>query len=139
MDASGQIREDFVSFLKMERVCAVNIEQAITGLLTHLGLSLDDLRGQGYDGASTMSGEKLGVRRRIMEKQRKAMYTHCSGHSLNLVIAQACADPCIRSCVSVIKAITPWIKASPKWEGLLKQVCERHWHDGATHRAPLHI
>ena len=77
----------------MERVCTVNIEQAITGLLTDLGLSLDDLRGQGYDGASTMSGEKSGVQRRIMEKQPKALYTHCSSHSLNLVIAQACADP----------------------------------------------
>ena len=98
----------------MERVCAVNIELAITGLLADLGFSLDDLRGQGYDGASTMSGEKSGVQRRIMEKQPKAMYTHCAGHSLNLVIAQACADPCIRNYVSVIKAITLWIKASPK-------------------------
>lgn len=48
---SGEIREEFVSFIKMERVRAVDIEQAITRLLTDLGLSFDDLRGQGYDGA----------------------------------------------------------------------------------------
>ena len=32
--ASGEIREEFVSFIKMEQVHAVDIEQAITGLLT---------------------------------------------------------------------------------------------------------
>ena len=58
VDVSGEITKEFVCFLKMERVCAVNIEQALTGLLTDLGLSLDDLHGQGYDGVSPMSGEK---------------------------------------------------------------------------------
>ena len=137
VDASGEIREEFVSFVKMVRVRAVDIEQAITGLLTNLGLSLEDLRGQGYDGASTMSGEKSGVQRRILDKQPKAVYTHCSGHSLNLVIAQACAEPCVRNCISVIKAITLWIRASPKREGLLKQVCERQQQAGAAHGSPL--
>ena len=59
----------------MERVCAVDIEQAITGVLTHLSLSLDDLHGQGYDRASTLSGEKSGVQGRILDKQPKALYT----------------------------------------------------------------
>ena len=75
----------------MERVCAADIELGITALLTHdLGLSLEDLRGQGYDGVATMSGEKSGVHRRILDKQPKVLYTHCSDHSFNLVIAQAC-------------------------------------------------
>ena len=60
---SGEIQEEFVSFVKMERVRTADIEQAITGLLTLLGLSMEDLLGQGYDGASTMSGEKSGVQR----------------------------------------------------------------------------
>ena len=46
-------------------------------------------------------------------------------------------EPSIRNCVSVIKAITLWIKASPKREGLLKQVCARQQQDGAANRAPL--
>jgi hypothetical protein len=137
VDVSGEIREEFVSFIKMERVRAVDIEQAITRLLTDLGLSFDDLRGQGYDGASTMSGERSGVQRRILDKQPKAVYTHCSGHSLNLVIAKTCEEPCIRNCISVIKAITLWIRASPKREGLLKEVCKRQQQVGVAHRAPL--
>ena len=38
--ASGEIREEFVSFIKMEQVCATDIEQVITRLLTDLDLSL---------------------------------------------------------------------------------------------------
>ena len=45
----GEISEEFISFIKMERFLAVDIEQAINGHLTH-GLSLNDLSGQGYDG-----------------------------------------------------------------------------------------
>jgi hypothetical protein len=134
---SGEIRKEFISFIKMERVRAADIEQAIIGLLIQLGLSLEDLRGQGYDGACTMAGEKSGVKRRIIDKQPKALYTHCSGHSLNLVIAQACEELSIRNCISTIKAITLWIKASPKREGLLKQICERQSQDGTGHRSPL--
>ena len=121
----------------MEQVCAADIEQAITGLLTQLSLLLEDIRGQGYDGASTMGGEKSGVQKRILDKQPKALYTHCSGHSFNLVIASACDELLIRNCISIIKAITLWIRASPKRESLLKQVCEKRSQDGTAHQSPL--
>ena len=110
MSGVGEIKEEFISFIKMLLVCAVYIQQAITGVLTDIGLSLKELHKQGYHGASTMSGEKSGVQRRILQKQPKALYTHCMGHSLNLVIAKACAEPCIRNCISIIKAITLWVK-----------------------------
>ena len=53
-----------------------------------------------------MGGEKSGVKKRIIDKQPKVLYTHCSGHSLNLVIAQACEELSIRNYISIIKAIT---------------------------------
>ena len=109
----------FLSFLKMVR--AADIENAITKLLEDVGLSLDFLRGQGYDDASTMSREWSGVQKRILDRQPKALYTHCSGHSLNLVI----------------KGITYWIKASPKRDGLRKVICARQQQDCATNRSPL--
>ena len=54
---------------------------------------MDNLRDQGYDGASTMSGVKAGVQAKIQEKQPKALYTHCAGHSLNLAILNSCSIP----------------------------------------------
>ena len=54
--------------------------------LSDVNLSLNELRGQGYDGASTMAGERSGVQKKIRDKQKKALYTHCAGHSLILLL-----------------------------------------------------
>ena len=81
LDRDFNIKEELVALLKLARVRAVDIADAITETLTNLGLSLDGLRGHGYDGASTMSGAKSGVQARMRGKQPKAIYTHCAGHS----------------------------------------------------------
>ena len=56
VDDAGNIREDFVTFAKLERVREVDIANAIMQCLEGLGLPLSGLRGKWYDGASTMSG-----------------------------------------------------------------------------------
>ena len=94
------------------------------------------LRGQVYDGASTMSGHKNGVQARILEKQPKAMYTHCSGHALNLAIVKSCSVPRIKNCINIIKSFTLWVKYSPKREGLLKAIVAKNTHP-STGRNPL--
>ena len=125
VDEKSEIREEFVTFLKMERVRAVDITNAIVSCLEGLGLSLNNLRGQGYDGASTMSGEKSGVQKRIRDKQPKALYTHVAGHSLNLVIVSSCLVLSVRNAIDHIKSLTLWIKASPKREGLLQAIYQK--------------
>lgn len=137
VDAHNNIREEFIAFIRMERVRAVDISCAIIATLEGLGLSLNNLRGQGYDGASTMSGEKGGVQKLIREKQPKALYTHCAGHSINLVITSSCSIPTVRNCIDVIKGMTLWIKHSPKREGLLKAIVQRGLHDSSQSRTPL--
>ena len=91
VDEASEIREEFMGFVKLQRVRAIDIADAIVSTIEGLGLSVGDLRGQGYDGASTMSGEKSGVQRRIRDLQLKAIYTHCAGRSLNLAIMYSCS------------------------------------------------
>ncbi len=81
VDHSDEIREEFVTFVKLERVRANDIANAIIQSLEGFGLSLNDIRGQGYDGASTMSGQKADVQAKIHEKQPKALYTYCRAFS----------------------------------------------------------
>lgn len=57
--------------MKLQRNRAVDIADTIV---------LSELGGQGYDGASTMTGAKGGG---IKQQQPKAIYTHCAGHSFN--------------------------------------------------------
>ena len=70
MDCEGNICGEFIAFLKLNRVRAVDVADAIVKCLENLVLSLNELRGQGYDGAyaSTISGHELSVQARLPEK-----------------------------------------------------------------------
>ena len=78
-------------FLGIVRARAVNAE-AITGyllqFLSERGLSLEKLRGLGFDGASTMSGGKSGVQVRLRVYSPSALYVHCRCHQLQLAAIQ---------------------------------------------------
>lgn len=45
---------------------------------------------QSYDEASVMSGRFNGVQFKIKVKQPYAIYTHCMGHKVNLVVLDMC-------------------------------------------------
>ncbi|GKC63477.1 zinc finger MYM-type protein 1-like protein [Tanacetum coccineum] len=49
-------------------------------------LSVKQLRGQGYDGASNMCGEFNGLKAKILEENDSAYYVHCFAHQLQLVV-----------------------------------------------------
>lgn len=138
VDERCDTREDFVAFVRLDRVRATDITKAIVATIEELGLSLNELRGQGYDGAATMKGEKSGVQKQIRDLQPKAVYTHCAGHSLNLSIVTACSIPLVSNCIEQIKSFTLWIEYSAKREGLLKAVCDRGIQSGTNRlRKPI--
>ena len=55
-----------------------------------LGLEVVNLRGQSYNGAGNMAGEKSGVLSRFLKLNDKALYVHYFNHRFNLVIAKSC-------------------------------------------------
>ena len=79
-----------------------------------------------------MAGERSGVKKKIWDMQKKALYTHCAGHSLNLAIVNSCSITPIQNRISQIKGITIWIKSSPKREELLKTAYHKGIQEGAT-------
>lgn len=76
------IREDFLEFVPVLDITG-------KGLSNRFGLDLANLRGQGYDGASSMRGQFRGVQALLKKKYRKAIYTHCLSFSLNLCLSDA--------------------------------------------------
>jgi len=66
----------------------------------YLGLNLEHMRGQGYDGASNMSEKYRGVQARVNELYPLAMYTHCCNHVLCLVISTSSQLPVIRNAMA---------------------------------------
>lgn len=61
--------------------------------------------GQGYDGATAMSGQFKNVQTRIRELYPLSYYIHCSAHCLNLVISDYCIIPEIRSTIGIMQSI----------------------------------
>lgn len=87
---NGAIHESFLGFQEADRLDAAGLTSKIIGCLEKHGLDYrQNLVGQGYDGASVMSGSHSGVQARIKEVAKYAFYIHCSAHCLNLVIVDA--------------------------------------------------
>ena len=93
--------------------------------LTTLGrLDIADLRGQGYDGAPTMSGRFNGCQAVVQRHQPLASYTHCFSHRVNLVISKACNLPAFRSMLVTVSQICDFFCNSPKRTKMLEDLVE---------------
>lgn len=83
----GAIHESFLHFQSAESLDAEGLSKMIVGCLEKYGLDYrSNLVGQGYDGASVMSGKNSGVAARIKTNAKFAFYVHCNAHCLNLVL-----------------------------------------------------
>lgn len=117
-----KIREDFLTFVPVYDVTGAGLANTILETLSTLGLDLNKMRGQGYDGAATMSGQFRGVQASIREKLPLALYTHCSSHTLNLCLSDASRIPSIRNCMGVIKEVCGFFHMSAKRTEILKSM-----------------
>src|SRR5664279_5372783 len=70
--------------------------------------------GQGYDGASNMSGHTRGVQARMKKYFPSATYVHCNSHNLNLAICDTCTLPIVRNMYTTTGKILTFIRSSPK-------------------------
>lgn len=118
------IREDFLGFIKMESTTGIAIATAIQNELENIGLTFENLRGQGYDGGSNMSGVNNGVQSLILKKQPLAFYTHCLSHCLNLCLSKACNVPAIKNMMGTIQSVSSFFSNSAKRTEKLKSVIE---------------
>ena len=88
------------------------------------------LRGQCYDGCSTMAGARAGVAVKIQELEPRAVFTHCYGHVLNLAVNDTITKvPKMKDCLDTCYEIVKLIKFSPKREAMLSQLKEEMGSD----------
>jgi len=86
VDKSGVVKESFVGIVHVKDTTAANLKSYIDSLFAKLKLSLKQVRGQGYDGASNMRGAFNGLQSLIMRENSSAYYVHCFAHQLQLVV-----------------------------------------------------
>jgi len=125
IDENIEAHEDFIGFYQISNIEADTITSAIKDALTRLQLSLNECRGQCYDGASNMLGKKSGVAKQISDLQPKAFATHCHAHSLSLSVKDTVKDCQLLShTMDTAKELVMLIKYSPKRETILGDIKE---------------
>jgi hypothetical protein len=82
VDKCGIVKERFVSVVHVTETTSSHLKSSIDSLLAKFKLSLKQVRGQGYDGASNMRGEFNGLQSLIMRESRLAYYVYCFAHQL---------------------------------------------------------
>jgi hypothetical protein len=123
-DQKNTIREEFVDFIEVDRITGESLAKAINDKISSYGLEIQNCRGQGYDGTSTMSSAAKGVQGRICALCPNALCVHCNCHILNLAIMKACSLPLVRNMASNISETANFFNFSPKRQRLFEKVIE---------------
>lgn len=125
-----KLREEFLGFSSLTDMSATAIADSILRECKNVGLNLNKLLGQGYDGCSAMAGKDNGVQAKIRQIYPKAAFVHCASHRLNLVVNDLNAVAEVRNAVGTIKAVITFFRESPKRRALVPNVpllCETRW------------
>uniref|UniRef100_A0A0D3B8F7 HAT C-terminal dimerisation domain-containing protein n=1 Tax=Brassica oleracea var. oleracea TaxID=109376 RepID=A0A0D3B8F7_BRAOL len=82
----GAIKERFIGVVHVKETSSLALKSAIDDLFARYGMSIKNVRGQGYDGASNMSSEFNGLRSLVARETSSAYYVHCFAYQLQLVL-----------------------------------------------------
>jgi len=129
--------EEFLCFVPVSSTTGKDLASTIFTQLSPLGLSLEHMRSQGYDGASNMSGKYRGVQTRVKELYPLAMYTHCCNHILNLVISTSSQLRVIRNAMATISDICVFLSRSAQRVSIFQDNVEREVSGSASSRQKL--
>ncbi|XP_074566114.1 uncharacterized protein LOC141822681 [Curcuma longa] len=89
VDVYGFLRERFFQIVHVHDTTTRTLKKEICDVLTRYNLEIHNMRGQGYDGASNMSGAFNGLQALFLKDCPYAYYVHCFAHRLQLALVAA--------------------------------------------------
>ena len=122
VDQFLEVYEDFIGLYKVGNIKADTLRTAIEYVLLQLAISLQNARGQCYDGASNIMGLRSGLATQILDKSPKAFLIHCFAHALNLSVNDMVRQIPFLENLSNSLEISNLIKLSPKRNALLDKL-----------------
>ena len=121
VDDQFTIHERFVGLYSTEATTSQALTNIIKDAMIRMNLSLDDLRGQCYDGAANMAGKINGVQAQIKALQPKALYVHCTAHRLQLAVQDAMTTVReLQDALGEVSRLIEFFRNSPKRLACLK-------------------
>ncbi|XP_073119737.1 uncharacterized protein [Henckelia pumila] len=92
VDVDGVVRERFMEVVVVDDTNSITLKTQICNILSHHKLLVENMRGQGYDGASNMRGEWNGLQALFLRDCPYAYYVYCFAHRLQLALVAAAKE-----------------------------------------------
>ncbi|XP_025205791.1 zinc finger MYM-type protein 1-like isoform X5 [Melanaphis sacchari] len=127
VDSKNILNESFLQFFSIHSLTGKDLATSILRGLSDCGLNCEFMYGQGYDGASNMAGEFRGVQKIINDQFPRALYVHCSAHSLNLAVSSSSNIRPIRNCLGIVEKLHVFFN-TPKRNNVLQNEIEKADH-----------
>ncbi|XP_023875743.1 uncharacterized protein LOC111988194 [Quercus suber] len=121
VDKDGLVREPFFGVVHVPNTTALTLKDEIYYILSHHSLDIQDIRRQGYDGASNMRGEWNRLKALVSNDCSYAYYIHCFAHRLQLALVAASKEVIlVKSFFNRLSSIVNVVGASCKRTEQLK-------------------
>jgi hypothetical protein len=92
VDNEGFLQEPFFDLIHVTNTKALTPKQQLCSVLSNYAFDVQNLRGQGYNGASNMKGELNRLQALFLKECPYTYYVHCYAHRLQLVLVAASKD-----------------------------------------------
>ncbi|XP_050258875.1 uncharacterized protein LOC126703853 [Quercus robur] len=89
VDNGGFIQEHFIDLSHVKDTTALTLKNEIYAILSRHYLGIQNIHGQGYDGASNMCGEWKGLQALVLNDCPYAYFVHYFAHRLQLALVAA--------------------------------------------------
>ena len=138
VDSEMNVREEFISFLQCKwGLTGANLAKLILEALDNLTLSIENCRGQGYDGAGAVAGQINGLAAHILRLNPKALYTHCFSHRLNLSVCDSLGIIEIKNMFKHVNEVSHFIRISQTLNMPFEENIKEHSSDTESRKATL--
>nr|XP_027067749.1 zinc finger MYM-type protein 1-like [Coffea arabica] len=122
VDSHGYVIERFLGILHVRDTTTLSLKKAIDVLFSKHGLSISQICGQGYDGASNMRGEYNGLKTLIMKENGSAYYIHWFAHQLQLsFVGVAKKHVQVSSMYNTLSTLVHVLEGSSKRQEILRE------------------
>ena len=111
-----------------KRITRLHVANKIKHVLGQLDLNISDCRGQGYDGASSMSSDQVGSQALIRQECTQYNIPTACGTCLSLVVEKSCSLPVVHNTLNKMKAMINYFINNLKRERLLSKVAKKEGH-----------
>ena len=122
IDENLKVLEKCIGFYSSTSSTSESIANILKNTNINLGLSMFNLRGQCYDGASNVSAVYKGTQTLIQKEQPLVYYTHCSSHRLNLVYKSVAQSKALLGSISIVNDIGVLFSKSGKFSNLYQSI-----------------